>query len=391
MTAVIATIPVGSYPDSVAFAGRHGRGRHSHAYVANSQDGTVSVINTVTNTVTATIHGIDGPQIVKSSRNGAHAYVLRSGGVSVIDTATNTVTTNISHGVGNAFGMGLSPDGAHIYVTEFGDTVSVIDLATHTVTSTVTVGETPISVGFSPDGAHAYVPNGGSDTVSVIDTATNTVTTTIPIGGAGDSRPTPASVEVSPDGARAYVANSFYKAANGTVSVIDTATNTVTATIPVGSTPEVVAVSPDGARVYVTNYWDGVTEVNGKIVSWGPGTVSEIDTATNTVTTTMTVGRLPRGVAVSPDSTRAYVTNTADNTVSVISTEPVVSSPSQKLIGGLIGAVDRDGGGWFVIGNTFIPIPPRSPFLSVMAQAAAAHVGQAIDNPKLGKDIRNLR
>jgi YVTN family beta-propeller protein len=116
-----------------------------------------------------------------------------------------------------------------------------------------------------------------------------------------------------------------------------------------------------------------------------------IDTATNTVSATITVGTFPTGVAVSPNSTRVYVTNFGDNTVSVISTEPVLSSPSQELFGELIGAVDRDGGGWFVVGNTFIPIPPRSPFLSVMARGAAAHLGQAIDNPKLGKDIRHLR
>jgi YVTN family beta-propeller protein len=152
-----------------------------------------------------------------------------------------------------------------------------------------------------------------------------------------------------------------------------------------------VTVSPDGARVYVTNYWDGVTEVGGKVVSEVGGTVSVIDTATNTVTTTVAVGREPRGVAVSPDSTRVYVTNSVDSTVSVISTEPVVSSPSEKLIGSLIGAVDRDGGGWFVVGNKFIPIPPRSPFLSVMAKAAALHLDRAIENPKLGKDIRRLR
>ena len=38
---------------------------------------------------------------------------------------------------------------------------------------------------------------------------------------------------------------------DNTVSVIDTATNTVTATVPVGSYPIGVAVTPDGTKVYV--------------------------------------------------------------------------------------------------------------------------------------------
>jgi YVTN family beta-propeller protein len=37
------------------------------------------------------------------------------------------------------------------------------------------------------------------------------------------------------------------------VSVIDAATNTVVATIPVGNTPFGVGVSPDGTKVYVVN------------------------------------------------------------------------------------------------------------------------------------------
>ena len=85
--------------------------------------------------------------------------------------------------------------------------------------------------------------------------------------------------------------------------MIDTATNTVIATIPVGNCPAGVAVSPDGATAYVANL---------------DGTVSVIDTATNTVTATITVGDGPSGVAVSPDGTRAYVTNSEDGTVSVI-------------------------------------------------------------------------
>ena len=63
----------------------------------------------------------------------------------------------------------------------------------------------------------AYVPNNLANTVSVIDTTTNTVVATIGVGDA------PVGVAVSPDGTRAYVTNFN----SDTVSVIDTATNTV--------------------------------------------------------------------------------------------------------------------------------------------------------------------
>ena len=80
----------------------------------------------------------------------------------------------------------------------------------------------------------AYVTNNGSNTVSVIDTATNTVVATIPVGVS------PFGVAITPDGTRAYVANQD----SNTVSVIDTATNTVIATIPVGANPVAVAITP---------------------------------------------------------------------------------------------------------------------------------------------------
>jgi YVTN family beta-propeller protein len=62
----------------------------------------------------------------------------------------------------------------------------------------------------------------------------------------------------------------------------------VIATIPVGTYPEAVAVSPDGTRAYVTNN--------------SANTVSVIDTATNTVTTNIPVGNSPYGVAIDMDS-----------------------------------------------------------------------------------------
>jgi YVTN family beta-propeller protein len=85
-------------------------------------------------------------------------------------------------------------------------------------------------------------------------------------------------VAVSPTGPEAgdiYVAN----LGSGTVSVINPATNTVVATLPVGSEPNLLAVSPAGPEagdVYVPNA--------------GSGTASVINPATNTVTATINVG-----------------------------------------------------------------------------------------------------
>ena len=85
-------------------------------------------------------------------------------------------------------------------------------------------------------------PTACDDTVSVIDTATNTVIDTIrrrrrPARGGGQPR------------RRHRLRHTT--TTDGTVSVIDTATNTVIDTITVDDDPTRVAVSPDGATVYV--------------------------------------------------------------------------------------------------------------------------------------------
>lgn len=83
-----------------------------------------------------------------------------------------------------------------------------------------------------PDGKKVYVASEDYDTVSVIDSATNTITDDVDVGSSPDG------VAVSPDGTKLYVAN--YE--NDSISVIDTATNTVTATVAVGSGPSEIAI-----------------------------------------------------------------------------------------------------------------------------------------------------
>jgi YVTN family beta-propeller protein len=60
--------------------------------------------------------------------------------VSVLDTVTNTVAARVTVGV-EPKGVAVTPDGQHAYVTNFGsNTVSVIATATNTVAATVPVG-----------------------------------------------------------------------------------------------------------------------------------------------------------------------------------------------------------------------------------------------------------
>ncbi|WP_245813674.1 RICIN domain-containing protein [Rhodococcus marinonascens] len=129
-----------------------------------------------------------------------------------------------------------------------------------TVTDTVPVGRFPEAVAITPDGSRAYTPNNNDDTVSVIDTGTDMVTATVPVGSF------PIGVAITPDGSLGYVTNS----SDSTVSVIDTGTNTVIETVPIGDGPSGdttsegpigLAITPDGSRAYVSNFVSGTVSV----------------------------------------------------------------------------------------------------------------------------------
>ena len=167
-----------------------------------------------------------------ASTHAQNAYItnFNSNTVSVIDTATDMVIATVPVGL-RPGGVAVTPDGSKVYITnEDSNTVSVIDSATNTISATIPVGLVPFGVAVTPDGSKVYVANGGSGTVSVIDTATDTVSATIPVG----NRSSPLGIAVTPDGSKVYITN---RSDPNTVSVIDTATNTITATIPVGNGP----------------------------------------------------------------------------------------------------------------------------------------------------------
>ena len=274
------------------------------AYVANYLSGSVSVIDTSTNTVVATV-GVGGnPNDLAITPDGTRAYVTRTpdyNSVSVIDTSSNTVVAVV--GVGSmATGVSITPDGTRAYVSNANsNSVSVIDTSSNTVVATVGVGNSPFGVAFAPDGSRAYVTNAYSNSVSVIDTSTNTVTATVEVGIQ------PVGIRITPDGTRAYVTNqSPLQTQSSTVSVIDTMSNTVVATVNVGPHPHEPAITPDGTRVYVSHSF------------YHSNVVSVIDTSSNTVVATIPLGDDNHGLAITPDGTHAYVTIISTKSVSVI-------------------------------------------------------------------------
>ncbi len=148
--------------------------------------------------VTATVPVGAGPTEVAVAPDGSRVYVTNSddGTVSVLDTAAGTVVATVPVGAGPE-GVAVTPDGARAFVSNYdGGTVSVIDTRTDAVTATVPVGRLPSEVAITPDGTRVYVAEQGSNAVAVIDVATATVVGSVPVGDG------PFGVAITPDGTR---------------------------------------------------------------------------------------------------------------------------------------------------------------------------------------------
>jgi YVTN family beta-propeller protein len=311
-------IPVGSRPFSVAVDPAANR-----AYVANGGSSSVSVIDTVTNTVIGLpIQVGTGPVAAVLNPATHRLYTANFGGdsVTVVDVAANAV-------VGTPIPVPSQPRAAainlttnRIYVSSIGtggNNVTVVDGATNTVMgSPIAVGLDPEGVAVDPVTNRVYVANLGSDTVTVIDGTTNTIVgTPIQVGTQPDS------IAVNPVTNRVYVVNG----GGGNVTVIDGATNrTVGMPIPVGLAPRAIAVNPTTNQVLVAN-------------SVG-NNVTVIDGAANAVVgLPVATGTGPVGIGIDPVTARAYVANVAAGSVTVLGI-PLSTSPSRASPGAVVTA-----------------------------------------------------
>jgi hypothetical protein len=132
-----------------------------------------------------------------------------------------------------------------------------------------------------------------------------------------------------PTGPTTYVASSTGPTTAGNVFVIDAALNTVACSITVGKAPVNLAVSPDSSLLFVENDTDG--------------TVSVINLTTGAIVTTLTLpgvtAPMTANLAVSPDNSRVYVvslpatlTATTQASLNVISLPGLTVSPAVSVV-----------------------------------------------------------
>ena len=271
----------------------------AEVYVTNIAAGGVQIVSTTTHLVEATVP-VDWPLQVAITPDGGYALVTNFSppSLKVIDTAARSTLESIPLPA-SPFGVAISPDGAAAFVTEpTTGTLHSIDLSSRTVTSSTPVGAGSNGVAVTPDGRFTWVTNFGEGSVSVVDNQTGTEIDRISVAGR------PWGIAFSPNGRRAYVTHQ----ASDQVSVIETNSRTVVQTVTGFVNPSnQPAVSPDGKHLWVANFRHS-------------GEVTVLSTKTNSPVVTIPVGTGPRGVAITPDGERVYVTNVFSGSMSVIRT-----------------------------------------------------------------------
>jgi YVTN family beta-propeller protein len=187
---------------------------------------------------------ITGSGMPANARGVAYVANRDEGTVSVVDTGNQEEMQLVATGR-TPVSVALTPNGQRAYVVNFGaNSVSIVDTNSQVVIATLPVGLNPASVVISPDGQRVYVVHQGENTLSIIDAVNETV-----LRRTVDARrPFPQTLVMSPDGAFVYVLG----VGSNLVSVLNTAT-VVVEPVPVGQDPVAMAFSPDGRQAYVAN------------------------------------------------------------------------------------------------------------------------------------------
>jgi len=127
-----------------------------------------------------------GPEGIDVSPGGREVWAANSqdGTVSIIDTTANKLKETLDIKTKHSNRLKFTPDGTVVLVSDpGGDEVIVIDVASRKERKRIKVGKQPEGLLMEPSGTRAYVAASGSNAIDVIDLKTLEVVSHIDTGG----------------------------------------------------------------------------------------------------------------------------------------------------------------------------------------------------------------
>ena len=233
----VASFKVGNGPYDVSF-----NAAGSSAYVTNLYDHTVGVINTLTQTQVTTFPVAGGAVRVLPGPDETKLYVtLDNGGLTVLNSTSGTVDTTIQLGSVALNGVALTSDRSWLYVSSVGGTVTEINTAADTVARSFRSGGVPQDLVVGRGDSTLYLAN-EAGWVQVWNLKSWTRTDSIPV-------PAAFGLALTQDGGQLWVTETRV----GGIAVVDCASRSVIATIPVLGSPRHLAMTADGTAAVVAN------------------------------------------------------------------------------------------------------------------------------------------
>jgi YVTN family beta-propeller protein len=185
----------------------------------------------------------NGPGMQIFSPDGKYGYICSSFNpeIDVVTVADHTIVARVKQESPFCPNIAATPDGQQVWFTlkDVGKTQVFGAEPPFNLIKTIDTGPITNHVNFArtAKGTFAYVTIGGTNEVKVFRTDDFSQVATIPVGKL------PHGVWPSGDGSRIYVGLENDDA----LTAIDTATNQVIATIPIGQAPQAIAYVPDAA------------------------------------------------------------------------------------------------------------------------------------------------
>jgi YVTN family beta-propeller protein len=237
--AVLATIPIGSHPYSIATDSATGK-----VYVTHTFGDQLTILDGATNAAVDLKTG--SSDLIAIDSRAEMIYLLGYGGAVMALDGTSHKMTTLPVGR-HAWALTLNEVTGSVYVTRIEDADLAALNGRSSEASILPAGAIPCAIAVNSKANTLYVANYGDGTVTVIDASTGRATATIPVGEH------PKAIAFDPNRNLVYVANT----SSGTVTVIDAESKAVVATLPAGKNPYALAVVPGSDSLYVANEADG--------------------------------------------------------------------------------------------------------------------------------------